>query len=366
MRIKRNWLLYSGIFLLLMHFYISFSDLLKFAEGISKPILFIGLLLLIVSSYIKKNKIVLKTVAYLFAFVMYYYSKQSDILQFIIIVTSLQDEDIKSIVKFVFKISSVLLLVHIILYFFLYAYNNAIVHFNFRNKLNVIEVRHTFLFSHSNIFSAILCWWYLSYLYIRGNEKLLKRIIILLGVSLLIILFSKTRTALIIIYSTLLIIPIYKKKGKTALKKIVKHSIELLSIIFISFIFLYPNSRIIQSFDSILEARIKLGYVAKEKFGIKLLGQNIEYNETDDYYLRYGLSNTGITLDSTIYKILLSDGIICFVLFMFYVFSRCKKIDDDNEKNCFILSFALFSVVESFGLYPLLAFPILLLGEKDN
>ena len=69
MRIKRNWLLYSGIFLLLMHFYISFSDLLKFAEGISKPILFIGLLLLIISSYIKKNKIVLKTVAYLFAFV---------------------------------------------------------------------------------------------------------------------------------------------------------------------------------------------------------------------------------------------------------------------------------------------------------
>lgn len=359
---KRLYLTYLGIVLLIINFYSNFSSLLNFGSFFSRILLFCGLFLLIVSSYLKKdNKFFFKTFFYFLSFISYYYSKQTDFLQLCIVLVSLQDENLDNILEIVFKINLFLILTHILLYFLLLLMNSSLIHYNFRIKYNTIELRHTFLFSHSNVFSALVCWCYLEFLYLYKSKKILLNIVIFLITFILIFFFSKTRTVIFVIFMTLLLIYLLKRIDFLKKNSLFKYSPILISILFIAFIFLYPHSSLIQYLDSILEARIKLGYVAYKIFGISFLGQYIDYGAENVIYWNYGLGSSGFTLDSTFYKILFSNGILNYLLFVIFMFFRIKKIDLNSNKIVFLISYSLFSSVESFGFYPFLAFPLLFL-----
>ena len=366
MLLKRNNILNFGIVLLLIHFYISISDIVNVNAFVEQIILFSGLFCLVVSSYLKKDKkIIIKTVIYIIAIISYFLSKQSDFLQCLIMIISFQDEDKKRILNIIFKFSVIVLLIHIIVYFIIFAYNSALLHFNIRNKIGSIEIRHTFLFSHSNIFSALLCWTYLLFLYLKKNKNILFNMLLFTAVMSLILFFSKTRTVIIVILSVMILLYLYKKYKFVFVKKIIKYSVPIIGVIFTFFVFLYPTNNMVKNIDSILEARIKLGYVAKELYGISIFGNQISYASSEKYWA-YELSSNGFTLDSTYYKVLFSNGILCFLISILYFINIAKKTDYNDEKNCYIFGYALFAAVESFGLYPLLVFPLILGAEKND
>src|SRR5699024_3319071 len=101
-----------------------------------------------------------------------------------------------------------------------------------------------------------------------------------------------------------------------------------------------------------------------EVYGIKPFGQNISFGQEIDDYKEMGLSS--IVIDSTYYKLLISYGLISFVLLLIIYFIGVKKITLKNDKICFLLPYALFAFMETTGIFPLLSFPILLIDDKEN
>ena len=357
---KRKLLLYLGIFLVLVNFLCSYSELIVINELISFIMLFIGSILLLISSFLKEHEnIFIKLFLVFIAVLIYIISKQSGMFQMIIIMISLKNEKIDDIIKFIFKITSIFLFIHIISYIIIYIYDKNILSFNFRYGENIL--RHKFLFKHANFLGALVSWNCLALLYLkRENIKIIDYIYITIMIGF-IILFPNSRTSSLILLIVLICF-IIRNKIPILLKKIIKNSIFILGILSLLLLFTYNKFDIIKSIDNLLNARIRLGYVAYEKYGLMPFGQNIIYGEKIDVERNYGISS--IIIDSSYYKMFFSYGYVTYLVFLIYVFKKPQKINLEDKKIYFLLAYALFSFTESTAIFPLFAFPILLLVNE--
>lgn len=178
-----------------------------------------------------------------------------------------------------------------------------------------------------------------------------------------IIIFPNSRTSSLILLVVLVCL-IIKDNIPILIKKFIKYSIIIFGILSLFLLFTYEKSSFTKSIDELMSARIRLGYVAYMKYGLKPLGQNINYGEELDETKNYGISS--IVIDSSYYKIFFSYGYITFLALLIYVLKKSKKISLSDEKIYFLLAYALFSFTESTAIFPLLAFPILfLLNQKE-
>ena len=59
-----------------------------------------------------------------------------------------------------------------------------------------------------------------------------------------------------------------------------------------------------------------------------------------------------------------SYGYVTYLVFLIYVFKKPQKINLEDKKIYFLLAYALFSFTESTAIFPLFAFPILLLVNE--
>lgn len=363
MESRRKLLLYMGIFLLLFNFLSSYSELIVLNEIISTILMLCGLLFLLVSSFMKKNeKIFTKILLLAFGILTYYISNQSGILQLIVIMISLKNENIDQIIKYIFKITTIFIFLHIIIYLLLYIYDKTILTFNVRFESDTL--RHKFLFKHANFLGALVSWNCLSFLYLKRNNLKIIDYIYVFFMICFIIIFPNSRTSSIILLVVFVCL-IIRKNIPVFIKKAIKYSIFILGLLSVVLLFTYEKSSITKNIDDLMSARIRLGYVAYMKYGIKPFGQNINYGEELDVKKNYGISS--IVIDSSYYKLLFSYGYITYLLFLIYVLKKAQKISLNDKKIYFLLAYALFSFTESTALFPLLAFPILfLVNEKEK
>lgn len=360
---KRKILLYFGILLLLFNYLFSISQILQLNEIVSTIIMFIGCFLMLVSSFLKKSEHYLNKIIFLLiALVVYFISRQSDILQLFIIMTCLKNENVDSIINFIYKVILTFVLFHIFAYIIIYIYDKTSVSFNTRFDINIL--RHKFLFTHANVFGLLLCWLNTMKLYFERNNIKVSTIILTIINIIFIIVFPNSRTSFIVLAILLVTLVGYKIIPKI-LKKFMKNSIQILFLISVIFMLLYPNNSIVQKIDESFSSRIKLGYVALDYYGIKLFGQNIEFLSETDIYWEYGL--TSFTLDSVYYKSIFSYGLAITSILLIYIYFRTKKVKEEDNICCFILAYSAAASMESVVIFPLIAFvPLLLINLEEK
>ena len=358
---KRKIIMYLGLFILLVNFLCSYSQIFSYGGNINTILSTFGMLLLLISSYLKRTEnVIIKTTLLLLAFISYYISKQSGFFQLMVILVSLKNENINQIIKFIFKITSIFLLIHIFIYILLYLYDKSKLIFNIRSNEQI--VRHMFLFSHANFLGALCSWNCLAYLYLNRNCLKSKHLFFAFLYVLFIFAFPNSRTAGTILLITILVLTIRNNIPKM-LKIIIKYSILIFALLSIFCIYLYPSLSIVQELDESLNARIKLGYVAYEVYGIKPFGQDISFGSINDTYKEEGISS--VVIDSSYYKILISYGFVSFILALFLYAKEVRKIPLSSNKIFFFLPYALFACMETTGIFPLLAFSLLILDDKE-
>lgn len=367
MNLTREKILYSGIIVLIINFYFKFSHILNYGETFDKVTLFFGLGLLILNFMLKKEKqySIIKIIIIISGLINYYISKQSDVFQLVTLLVSLHGEDVKGILKFSLKINFFMVLIHIMLFFLLSVISPSLINYTYRYVNGAVITRYNFLFIHANLFAALIAWIYLAYLYCYGDKSKKNNFIFFLIVFFLAFFLAKSRTSGIIILTTYLLYTFYNNFSDMT-KRILKsipYAIVLISVILLLF---YDNNNISGFVDSMLESRIKLGYVVGEKYGYHLMPNYIDFVEQDSFYWKYGLSGNGITIDSTYYKMIFCNGIIFFLVFIVYILKNSRRINYKDKNNVFLIAYFLFLMVESFGYYALVAFPVLLIGGKNE
>ena len=367
MNLTREKILYSGIIVLIINFYFKFSHILNYGEIFDKITLFLGLGLLILNFVLKKEKqyTVIKIILIIAGLLNYYISKQSDVFQLIVLLVSLHGEDVKGILKFSLKINFTMVLLHIMLFFLLLVISPSLINYTYRYVNGGVIIRYNFLFLHANLFAALIAWIYLAYLYCYGDISNKNNFIFFLIVFFLAFFLAKSRTSGIIILTTYLLYTFYNNFSDITKKilKIIPFVIVIISVLLLVF---YDDNNISGYVDSMLEHRIKLGYVIGKKYGYHLKPNYVDFAEKDSFYWKYGLSGNGITIDSTYYKMIFCNGIIFFFVFVVYILKGTKRINYKDKTNIFLIAYFLFLMVESFGYYALVAFPVLLIGGKNE
>lgn len=360
----RKFLLYFGIILLLFSFIFQYSTLLKFSEIFKNLSLFSGLFSLIISYMLKrKNNFILKILILFFLIIIYYFSKQTAIFELLVLMMAIEKSEVESIVKFCYKFFVVLLAIHIIVYTFSYIMGSSNLNTIIRVETN--SVRHSFYFSHSNLFGTLCTWTYLSYMYINKNNLNKKNYLIGLLVIGFISLTCDSRTSAYVCLITILFLFFFKKINKKVLS-LAKHSFCIIGIIAFALILLYPSSSFVQKIDTpqILHGRIKLGYIAYKYNLLSPFGNNISFFDNINLYNNYGLNS--YTIDSTYYKMLFIYGYILTIGFMIYIERKASYIRNDDNFICFILAYSLSAFMESFAMYPFIFFPIYVLSSSDR
>lgn len=360
----RNFCLYTGVFFLIQSFVIKYSTLFNLSETIKSILMFSGIGLLVVSSVINnKRKVFINIMLMLFSLIIYKNCRQTAIIEFMSLILAVDKEEVDKVIKFTYKVLFIALLIHFITYIFVYLFDKNLVKIVVRNTTN--SYRHSFYFSHANVFGLLCTWTYLMRLYLKRND--LKLFDYLFGFILtLFITFSvDSRTSAIVLFVTLFILIIFNKIPKSG-KVFIKYSFIILALLSFVLMILYPSVPFIKVLDgeNILHGRIKLGYISYLYNKPKLFGSNIDIFDSINLYTDFGLN--GYTIDSTYYKMLFVYGYLFIVFYLGTFMMNMKKISNKDRTICFIFAMSLHAFMESFAIYPLVYFPIFLIISNKN
>lgn len=219
--------------------------------------------------------------------------------------------------------------------------------------------RCSFGFIHPNMFSMyvfqlILMWVWLNYHKIKTEH-----VIGIAAISVYVVIFTKTRTSFI---DTLILcfLLFFVREENRKLKKIVtlcaQSMIPVTAVIIIFLSVTYASGNPLSEIaDKILNARIRLGGYAYEKYGMTLFGQDLSAMEVVwDPVWRI----TEHTFDNIYTALAINDGLVWLVIICIAFFKLAQK--QNLKINICLIMWALYGVTEVHGLNAFMCFPILL------
>lgn len=218
---------------------------------------------------------------------------------------AIRDSDIERILHFMFSYLFLFFLIQISWSFILWMFGKGEIYYYYqgqlvfhlgygnKNKLSII------------IYNLILMWTYLNF-----DRIHMKHVVVLCVISCLTFLLARTKTFLIEIVVTLLLLTVLNMKKPVFDKMIHLISGILFPSLFVVTNFLVvhylDNNRIVNMINKLLTNRIRLGAYAYENYGFTLLGQTINYNIEWDR--TFGL--TAFTFDNVYSFLAMNQGIL--------------------------------------------------------
>ncbi len=359
MGITRKRFLYFGIILLLLGFCFQYSQILNYPDYLCNISRILGLISLTICFMLKRElKVFIKVLLIIPLIIIYYYSRQTAIFEFALVLMAIEKNEIVSIIKLCLRFLLIVLSFHIIIYTFEYLINPENLSTIVRSETNT--VRHSFLFSHSNLFGMLCTWTYLMFLFLNKDNLKVKHYVIGFLISLFLFFICDSRTSAYVCFITIFLLFFYKNININV-KRVLKHSFTILGLLSYMLVVLYPHVDFVKKIDEpeFFHGRIKLGYIAYNYNLISPFGDDISYFDNINLYNDYKINN--YTIDSTYYKYLFIYGYLFTVfIFVFYEY-KVKNLSNNDNVICFITAYSLSAFMESFAIYPIIYFPIMII-----
>ncbi|WP_195467401.1 hypothetical protein [Clostridium sp. D43t1_170807_H7] len=365
-RVKvNNNLYYFTIFLSVIKLMIYYSTIINYPESIDLVLSIVIVVILFIKMYY--DRLTYKTfffciiIGILCLYTSYKIENFTLLLSFVFIVAS-KGISIDKTIKIMYTTQVVFLFLHIILYIIFGVFGNELFEVMYRENG---DVRFLFGFNHANVIGMFILWTILEWLYLKYNKLNYLNLSIVMVITLIFYYFTGTRTLLIVLVSTYLLIILSKRRSKIVKKVIdyiAKYGFLYSSIIFIILSSIYFKSSgiindILVQIDNLLNYRIIFSAYAIQKFGFTFLGR-----KNIDNSIPWGKYNTDVLiLDNASIQLFVSYGIIYFILISLLLYMMAKK--RIKRINIFIIAYVLFSIMESFVMNAVLCFPILIAGN---
>lgn len=291
--------------------------------------------MILIGTSIWKNKCnrILMCCIFTFGILTYYFSRDFQIFSYMLFVLAAVNVDLKKVTKLYLIIQSLFLIIMI----FLSAtglIENIIFDLGVRN-------RNSLGFSWTTTPAMLLFFVTALYLYCFQDQIKFIELIFLAIINLLVFQLTNSKFIFILSIFLIVIVSVYKYSNYFKCffqKKICQYL--FLSIPFISAftslllqIFYNPKFNIFNALNSLLANRLKYGYDAFWNYGISIFGKKIKWI---GFSLNFDGSQIYNYVDSSYMQILLSYGIITFVLVLIAYFYIIKKAIS-NQDNYLVL-----------------------------
>ncbi|MBR2827684.1 MAG: hypothetical protein IKE70_00415 [Bacilli bacterium] len=361
-QIKReNIFTYTGIISLLSYFLLSISSILDFLSFLINPFLIIGTILLLISISLKTIKLkylLIKGILLLIAFYSYILCKDPTIFITFLIIFSIKQEDIPSILKIIFYFWTLALIIHFFLYFLNYLFGIEVPIYYSENGTK----RFTLFLGHPNFTSEIIFW--ISLIKVYQNDKKQKKninTIIFLIISMLLNYFiTRSRTTLLFMILFLIYRIFLEKDNQNIMKTISKYIFPLAGFLSILFAYFFQNLSLINSINKLVSGRFGMNYIVIHYFGMTFLSKPI------DYTMKFFWNNnyvSSLIIDNLYIRFFVNYGIVLFVLLSIMIYQSSKKKNQKNAKlyPALIILLSLMAISEHHMLNAMIGFPLLFL-----
>lgn len=201
------------------------------------------------------------------------------------------------------------------------------------------KVRNSFGFFHPNTFAMYSIMALIDYIYLKRNNINFINAIITLGLSILVLYFTDSRSSFGLFIIAYLGI-IYSSKFNKSNRKnkfvefIVKNMYVILLIFTLGISYLYTmGNSMAMKFDQLLTTRVQIQAKYLETYSINLFGNQIEFFKT---------------LDNGFLRNILNYGLVLTIIFVIiYIFNIKRSIKDGDKIHIIFLSLMIFSLSES-------------------
>lgn len=282
-----------------------------------------------------------------------------------LLIAATQDVDFRKTISIVYKLEAAIIGLHVAVYPLFYFFNRSAVRFSIRGS-DVSRPRHQFLLSHANIFSMLLLWTILGYLYVN-YEKLNKKKIILAWLTYVATyMFTKSNSGLLILSAiTILLMAknILGDKVDGLVDFLARYLYFILIIVFdllmVSFSSLSGPARDIWfKIDDFFTGRPRYGAFAFYKAGFTLFGQHIPFSGKE---LWSGMWFDSAACDNAYMWMSVSYGLF-YLLLIAFLFWRYAPKATFPEKIIFI-AYSLYTMMELYVTYMYFCFAVIIVGQ---
>lgn len=280
------------------------------------------------------------------------------------LIAATQEVDFKKTIKLAYRLEAVIIGIHVAVYPIMYVFARNLLHFSIRG--GETGHRHQFLLSHANIFSMLLLWTILGYIYVN-YEKLTKRHIISCWlIYFFFYLFTDSNSGLIILSAITIILLLKNIIGDGVDKVVTFLARYLYFILFLIFDFLmliFPLTsgkarEIWLSVDDFFTGRLKYGSYAYYQSGFTLFGQHIDFPAKifwENMWFDAG------ACDNAYMWISVSYGLV-YIFIIGFLFWKYGKKATFEEKLIFI-AYSLYTMMELYVTYMYFCFGVILVGK---
>ncbi|XME03230.1 hypothetical protein QYZ88_003355 [Lachnospiraceae bacterium C1.1] len=275
-----------------------------------------------------------------------------------------KDVDFKEVIRKIYRISAVLLLVHLIMYGFFWVFNRSIIQFSARMEANgTLTIRHRIFLSHANTASMIVLWTILGYLYAEYDNLNKKKILCAWGSYVFIHLLTDSNSGLYIltIVSILLLLKnIWGNAIDNAIDFMARYLYIILAIIFNIMMVIFTQlsglaREIWMNINIFFTGRPLFGAYAYDHYGYSLLGQLI-FNKKDFWQ---GIWIDFAPCDNAYMWIPVAYGVV-YLIAIAYLFWKYAGYANFAEK-IFIIAYSLYTMMEIYVLYFNFAFSMMII-----
>lgn len=211
-------------------------------------------------------------------------------------------------------------------------------------------IRLSFFTSHPNVFSSIVMWTVMEWLWLKFDKIKFKDIITFIIITILTYACTKTDATIFICLIFIALFVMYKCGYCNILCKISKWIMPFLMMITFGMVNLFNTTsinmlKIISFLDKVLSRRISASAYAKSIYNYTMFGQVMDLSSigwSDTYQL------SGIILDNLYISVAFRIGIIILILISisFYKLSNLNK----GQLSIFIIMFCVYGLIETQGL----------------
>lgn len=278
-----------------------------------------------------------------------------------LLLAATQDIDFKKNMKLVWKIEAFIIAIHVLVYPVLYALGR--VEFTVRGYNYDNRIRHQFLLSHANVFSMLVLWTVLAYIYSNFERMDKKRIVICWLINVFFYLFTDSNSGMLIL-SFISILLILKEYVKDIAERIIsflsKYLFIILAIFFNTMMIIYPKLQtpgrmIWREIDSFFTGRLKYGAYIYDKYGFTLFGRFLS-NKIRDYWQGFWID--GLPADNMymFFSVWCGMFFLIVIAFMFWKYSDRAT----TEEKIIIIAYSLYTMMETYVTYVQLCFALIL------
>lgn len=361
MKKKSNLFLYSGTFLLVIKTVFSASKIIPYSDFMDTILAAVGAFCMILSIIMQRYRVkVLLIYAMLIGITVYnaLITRNNALAATVITCLAIRKTDIKTYIRYVFRMQSVLVICHTIIAII----GSMIGIFDITQNIGGIT-RYDFGTLHPNSFAALVFNLIIMGIWLNWHKIKTKHIIYMILGSGILYYFCKTRTNFIAMLAVIGCVYVCRVKHKFVrlIGKIATVIIPLLSVAMGTAIILYTTeNRIVLLLNKVLNARITLGAYALAHEGFTLFGQNLTSLYTETTWDPIWKLNA-FTFDCIYTYMMINQGIIWLIL-LTILFAKLAKRKNPKD-NVAIIAWALYGVTEVQGLNCFSCMPILLLAK---